>query len=163
MRGSNVAQESIPLTLEGRRRVVARSPRWAVAAVLAVVVGAVGYVALTGGDETAVERRGEPATVADTQGATERARSAEAARWTALAETHLGLGVLSRAQTADASRWTALAEALVAEPGLSRVSGAEAARWTALAEFFGGSDGLSRGLRADALRWTALARLHLGD
>jgi hypothetical protein len=133
-----VAQESIPLTLEGRRRVVARSPRWAVAAVLAVVVGAVGYVALTGGDETAVERRGEPATVADTQGATERARSAEAARWTALAETHLGLGLLSRAQAA------------------------EAARWTALAEFFGGSDGLTRGLRADALRWTALARSHLG-
>jgi hypothetical protein len=157
-----VAQESIPITLHGRRRVVAPSPRWAAAAVLAVVVGAVGYVTLSGGGETAVERVGEPASVAGTQGATERARSAEAARWTALAEAHLGSGLVPRAQAADAARWTALAQFFGQTDGLTQGLRADALRWTALAEYFGQTDGLTQGLRADALRWTALARFHLG-
>jgi len=66
------------------------------------------------------------------------AQIAEAARWTAQAESFTTGTTLTAAQTAEAARWTALAESFTTGTTLTAAQTADAARWTALAESFEG-------------------------
>ena len=80
--------------------------------------------------------------------------------------------VLNQAQIADAARWTALAESYavreqLANPySLTQGQLADAARLTSLAQALTRPEGLTQGQQADAARWTALAEAYgfdLGD
>jgi 2-oxo-4-hydroxy-4-carboxy--5-ureidoimidazoline (OHCU) decarboxylase len=94
----------------------------------------------------------------------QRGREADAARYTAMAESYAaqdGAG-LQRGREADAARYTAMAVSYAAQDGagLQRGREADAARYTAMAESYAAQDGagLQRGREADAARYTAMAR-----